>query len=431
MANPPIPAVIALCNAPALGKAGDRPWADIERGNVGRGAVLFYAPAPHGGIAVHVHYQARELARRGFAVEVLCRPDFFQPADSADYRQTRRLIAVRGSGIVAKAGRVLAEIANRYILAWSILRRRPQFVVWEANSEYFAPAWFAPLWLLRRLGGVVTLANFHDPLRERRRGPRWFHDLTVRLAYAPLDGGLIHGPVPPGAWLPARLTLREAPFGPFDELSGDDLIGTAPSFDLRARLGIPGDAFVLLAFGHIADRKNLDLAIAALAQVPEVQLVIAGSVASGRDKPAAFYVAEAARLHVSERVHLVTGFIAEADIAAYFAAADAVALTYERGFVSQSGVLQIAALWDRPLLASGGAGPLIATVRQFGLGLVVEPDSIPAIAEGLARLVAERPVLGDNFRRYRETTSWSVNIDRMLEAYEAARTARGLANSAP
>lgn len=384
-----------------------------------RGYVLFYAPSPLGGIAVHVHYQARELARRGYTVEVLCRPDFYRAQAGSGYRQRRRLIAVRGSGIVAKLGRMLAEIANRHILAWTILHRRPLFVVWEANSEYFSPAWFAPLWLLRRLGGVVTLANFHDPLRARNRGPRWFHDLTVRLAYAPLDGGLIHGPAPPGAWLPPRLTLREAPFGPFDELRSG-----APSFDLRARLGIAADAFVLLAFGHIADRKNLDLAIAALAQVPEVHLVIAGPDASGRDRPASFHAAEAERLGVVDRVHLLTGFIPEADISAYFAAADAIALTYRGDFVSQSGVLQIAALWDRPLLASGGAGPLIDTVAQFGVGLVIEPDSIPAIVAGLTMLVAGRPDLASNFARYRATTSWAVNIDRMLEAYDAARAAR-------
>lgn len=68
-------------------------------------------------------------------------------------------------------------------------------------------------------------------------------------------------------------------------------------------------------------------------------------------------------------------------------------------------MLQIAALWDKPLLASGGAGPLPDTVLRYGLGLVVEPDSTPAIAEGLARLTAERPDLGDNFARYRANTS--------------------------
>ena len=87
-------------------------------------------------------------------------------------------------------------------------------------------------------------------------------------------------------------------------------------------------------------------------------------------------------------------------------------------------MLQIAALWDRPLLASGGAGPLVDTVAEFGLGLVVEADSIPAIAAGLAGLVAERPDLTENFARYRASTSWAVNIDRMLEAYAAARAAR-------
>jgi len=382
-------------------------------------SVLIFAPTPHGGIAEHTHYQARELASRGYATLVLCQPGFAKDARSAGYGQSRSLLqGGLGASLAMKVQRAMTEIANHFLLAGQIVRRRPAFVLLEANTEYGAWAWAWPHWLLRWMGAIY-LANFHDPVRTVHIGPAWWHRLSVILSLKPLSGGLIHGPVPPEARIPARLIMREAPFGPFE-----DLAGSAPAFDARARLGIGPDAFVLLAFGHIADRKNLDLAIAALVAVPGAHLVIAGSVGSARDRPAAFYEVHAERLGVADRVHLVSGFIAEADIAAYFAAADAVALTYARGFVSQSGVLQIAALWDKPLLASGGAGPLPDTVLRYGLGLVVEPDSAPAIAEGLARLIAERPDLGDNFGRYRASTSWAVNVDRMLEVVAAVRGVR-------
>jgi len=384
-----------------------------------RRSVLIFAPTPHGGIAEHTHYQARELASRGYAILVLCQPNFAKDAGSAGYGQSRSLLqGGLGTGLALKMQRALAGIANYFLLAGQIVRRRPAFVLLEANTEYGAWAWAWPHWLLR-WRGTVYLANFHDPVRTVHIGPAWWHRLSVILSLKPVSGGLIHGPVPPEARIPARLVMREAPFGPFE-----DLAGNAPPFDARARLGIDPDAFVLLAFGHIADRKNLDLIIAALVAVPGAHLVIAGSVGSARDRPAAFYAAQAGRLGVADRVHMVSGFIAEADIAAYFASADAVALTYTRGFVSQSGVLQIAALWDKPLLASGGAGPLPDTVLRYGLGLVVEPDSTPAIAEGLARLIAERPDLGDNFARYRANTSWAVNVDRMLEVVAAVRGPR-------
>lgn len=376
------------------------------------GRVLVFAPTSAGGIAEHVHYQARELARRGFEVTMLCRGDFAKAA--AGYRQDRSLLTIRGRHLGAKVGRVAANVVNHYLLALHLLRLRPRFVVMEANSEYQALAWAWPHWLLRLLG-TVYVANFHDPVRERRFGPAWLHALSVRLAYAPLSGGLIHGPAP-GAGVPPRLAMREAPFGPFEELAG-----RPPSFDLRQRLAIPRDAFLLLAFGHIVDRKNLDLVILALAEVPEVHLVVAGEAGGSGHKPVRFYRDLARRTGISDRVHLLDGFVADSDIPAYFAAADAVALTYERAFVSQSGVMQIAALWDRPVLASGGDGPLRETVARYGLGQVVEPDSAAAIADGLRRLVVERPDLAGNFARYRATTSWAVNVDRMLEVVAAAR----------
>ena len=378
--------------------------------------VLIFAPSPFGGLTEHVHYQASELARRGFAVTVLCRPDFAKPEAATAYRQERRLLTRPGSSLAARIVRAALGIANWHILAWRIVRLRPQFVLLEANSEFHALLWFLPHWLLH-LAGTVYVTNFHDPVRGPERGPgRWTHALSIRLAYASLSGGLIHGPPPPRAFLPARLVIREAPFGPFT-----DLLGKPPGFDLRERLGIPPEAFVVLAFGHVADRKNLDLAIAALAEVPGAHLVVAGRVASVGDRGIEFYADCARRAGVADRVRFVSGFIAEADIPAYFAAADAIALTYAKGFVSQSGVLQIAALWDRPLLASGGAGPLRETVEEFGLGVTVEPDSVPAIVAGLRHLIDEPQDRAAAFARYRATTSWEVNVGQLLEVVDAVR----------
>ena len=383
--------------------------------------VLIFAPSPFGGLTEHIHYQASELAQRGFAVTVLCRADFAKPEAATAYRQERRLLTRPGSGLATRLVRAALGIVNWYILAWRIVRLRPDFVLLEANSEFHAVLWFLPHWLLH-LAGTLYVTNFHDPVRGPERGlGRWTHAVSIRLAYASLSGGLIHGPPPPRAFLPPRLVVREAPFGPFT-----DLLGKSPGFDLRERFGIAPEAFVVLAFGHVADRKNLDLAIAALAEVPEAHLVVAGRVASLGDRGIDFYAECARRAGVADRVHFVSGFIAEADIPAYFATADAIALTYTRGFVSQSGVLQIAALWGKPLLASGGEGPLRDTVEAFGLGIAVEPDSVPAIGEGLRRLIASPQDRAPAFARYRATTSWAVNIDRLLEVVGAVRAARGL-----
>ena len=47
---------------------------------------------------------------------------------------------------------------------------------------------------------------------------------------------------------------------------------------------------MFLAFGYVRDGKNLVwLSVSALAQVPEAFLVVAGSVASTKNKPFAYY----------------------------------------------------------------------------------------------------------------------------------------------
>ncbi len=373
--------------------------------------VLVFAPSSFGGIAEHTSFQAAELARRGVIVTVLSRADSIKAPPAGTYRQLRVLPADHSGRGLGRVRQVLAGTAGYYVLALWVVRLRPDLVLLEANSEYFAPLWAWPHLVLSHLARIPYIANFHDPHRARHFGPHWLHQWSISLANSILWGGLIHGTPPPEAGLPARLQLTIAPIGRFDQTGGG-----AATFDLRQRLGIDRDAFVLLAFGHLADRKNLDLLIMALAEVSDVDLVIAGEATSGSQRPAQFYRDLAARTGLASRVRFVTGFIADHDIPAYFRAADAVALTYNREFVSQSGVLQHAVDWSKPILASSGPGPLRDTVERNDLGVFVEPDDVGALANGIRKLRTERPH-PENFVRYRESASWSVNVDRLLDLY--------------
>jgi len=369
---------------------------------------LLFCPSALGGFPRHSHSQAAELARRGIGVEMLSRPEMPVRPEPGSYRQNRCLLTVPGPGPVRKLLRTAAGVANYWILAWVILRRRPDVVLLEANTEYFAPLWAWPHLLIAALTRTRYLANFHDPVRDRRMGPRWWHRLTLYLAFRPLSGGLVHGAVPPGAQIPAWVRLRSVPHGLFG-----DMAASAPSFDLRASFGIAPGRFVLLSFGLIADRKNLDLLIDAVAATPDVDLVIAGQDVSAAQRPASTYRAHAERRGVADRVHFDIRFIPDGETAAYFEGADAVALTYNREFVSQSGVLQLAARWDKPVLASSGPGPLQASVENR-LGLFVPPDDPAALARGLGQLVAGWRSDPAAFAAYRDQASWAANIDGLL-----------------
>ena len=108
----------------------------------------------------------------------------------------------------------------------------------------------------------------------------------------------------------------------------------------------------------------------------DVALIVAGQRASSRDRPPSYYLELARELGVAERVRIDEGFIPDKETRHYFDACDVILLSYASGFVSQSGVLLVAANWGKPVLASSGPGPLSTVVRRFGLGVAVEPDSV-------------------------------------------------------
>jgi len=372
------------------------------------GPFLLFCPSVGGGFPRHSHFQARELASRGVTVEMLCRPDFPMAAPQGSYRQLPRLIGINGPGLPRKLLRVVCAVANYWILAWVIVRRRPRFVLMEANTEYFSAFWAWPHLALAALGRTTYLANFHDPAREKRFGPDWWHRLSLRLGFGMLRGGLIHGDVPEGADIPPQVAIRSVPHG----LLGDG--AAAPrAFDLRERLGIAPGRVILLSFGLIADRKNLDLLIEALPALPEIELVIAGEDVSASQRPSHWYRSHAEALGVADRVHFVIRYIPEEETPAWFGGADIIALTYNRAFVSQSGVLQLAVLWDKPILASSGPGPLQDAVGA-GLGVFVEPDSVPAIVAGLHQLTGGWRPDPAAFSAYRRHASWEANVDGLL-----------------
>lgn len=375
-------------------------------------SVLVFALGTEGGIPLYVHHQAEELARRGIAVTMICPPDHPAPRDGLAYRQLRVLPRQpRGRGAAARIGRVLHLVRAHTLLLWWIARLRPSAVLLDAVSDFCAALWAAPHLLLAACG-LPYFTTLHDPVRALWYGPVWFDRLSLWASYRMLAGALIHGDPPAGAYLPPHLALEVVPHGLFARHEPD-----RSAAELRAELDIAPDAFLLLSFGHIADRKNQHLLVEAVSRLPHVALVIAGPQMAQRNRPPQFYRDLAERLGCADRVRVLDRFIPDGEAAALFSAADAVALTYDGTFASQSGVLQMAAQWDKPVLASSGEGPLRETVEQHGIGVFIQPDSADAIVEGLGALGAGKGAYAGGFASLRQSASWSANIDGFLRLW--------------
>lgn len=371
--------------------------------------ILIFAPSPSGGLAEHAFYQARALHRAG--AHILCLASRrFVGGRACEFPVERGLGVpppASGNALIRRFAQVFAAVGNQLRLAWWILKLRPRLVLLESYVEYLSPLWIWPHVLLADLGGVKYVANLHDPVRDYRLGPQWWHDLSVLLAYTPLHAVLVHDTLPSPSPVPAHPRVVQVPVGVYD------LPGPHRSrAEVRAAWGAQPHHRVFLAFGYVRNGKNLDLAIEALAAVPDAFVVIAGSVAAGHDRPFAFYRDLAARLGVADRVVLREGFVADSDLADYFLGTDFILLTYSAAFRSQSGVLNLAARARKSVLASAAPSPLLTAVQTHGLGVTIEPDTGVTVVQGMLQLLQAPPTARwDDYHRH---ASWESNARGIL-----------------
>jgi glycosyltransferase involved in cell wall biosynthesis len=374
-------------------------------------AILLFSPSVSGGIAEHTFYQAGALEKAGAKVICLVAPSFLagRPTGFETVTRLSDPLAADGSRLVKKFKMMWRIITNHWILASQIWKRRPNLVLLDSYTEYFSPLWIWPHWLFARMCRVKYAANLHDPVRNFVVGPKWWHTLSVRLAYLPLDFVLVHDQLPEPSSVPSCVCVVQVPHGLYE-------IGSSPisAEEIRKQWGVRNGQKVFLAFGFVRDGKNLNLAVRALAEVPEAFLVIAGSVASSKDEPFAYYRELADQLGVADRCHFVEGFVADDELGKYFAGTDFVLLTYAATFHSQSGVLNIAARARKPVLASASPSPLVESVRKFQLGITVEPDSLDKIIKGMRQLLATPP--SPHWEEYEAAASWVANARGVLKA---------------
>ena len=245
----------------------------------------------------------------------------------------------------------------------------------------------------------------HDPVRDYVVGPAWWHEISVREGYSFLSEAFVHDDVslkglPAGQDLPVTVI----PHGPFVCVPA-----SLSAAKVRAQLDLPPHSKVMIAFGYIRDTKNLDLIIRAMPAFPDVYLLVAGRVSTEGQKPLHFYKNLAREVGVSDRCRWIDRFIDKEEVGNLFEASDLVLLTYSRSFRSASGVLNTAAAYQKPCLASAGQGSLATAVKKYNLGEWVEPDDPRSLAAGIARWLQEPPQ--PDWKGYYRDHSWSRNAE--------------------
>lgn len=187
----------------------------------------------------------------------------------------------------------------------------------------------------------------------------------------------------------------------------------SPSADIAAAIG--GGRYALY-LGRLNWKKNLPALIAAMADVPDLRLVIAGN---DEEQHVATLESAIAKHGLAGRVTLVARSVEDADKEALFAHAAVFVLpSINENFGNT--VLEAMAR-KVPVVVSSGAG-VAAAVCDAGAGLVAEPDArslaaaLNAIAADPARAAA---MAAAGEKAARERFGWGAVAERMVEAYRA------------
>jgi glycosyltransferase involved in cell wall biosynthesis len=304
------------------------------------------------GVEVSLITAARyELAHLdgGFRVEALLDGRAHFPRSAA--RVLRRLAALAPDVV-----HVQSLLSTRFdALLWLLARRRARLVVTAHNVRLHEPGRWEE-WTLWRVLGAADAVVVHT--RESAEA------VAARLG--------------PGR----RIALiRHGDYAFF---------GDAPTGDraaARRALGLPEHGPLLLAFGAIRPYKGLAELVAALPAVrarhPQAHLVIVGPLLVGAE---AEYRDAIARAGVAGAVTFRPAYVAHAEVATYFAAADVAVFNYRE--VTDSGALRIAASLGTPIVATA-----VGAFREF-LADGVSGRLVPA-GDGAALAAAVSDVVGD------------------------------------
>jgi D-inositol-3-phosphate glycosyltransferase len=186
---------------------------------------------------------------------------------------------------------------------------------------------------------------------------------------------------------------------------------------LKEKYHIPLDKKILLFFGTIRRNKGLDVLLCAFKDLNDrFFLVVAGTSVFASEPSNKIYEEIIEKYNLNSRLLWIDRFILDREIPDLFKVADAVILPYKNTFHAQSGILNLAIGYEKPVVVTnvGGIGEI---VKNYNLGIVVEPENSGALRKGIIQLFESQPNL-HGFKRYKEENSWDRIADEYIKIYE-------------
>jgi teichuronic acid biosynthesis glycosyltransferase TuaC len=337
---------------------------------------------------------------------------------------------------------VLARVARREVRD-GIDVRHPRFLAIPKLTSWFNPVTMAlgalpEIRRLREEGGDFDLIDAHflfpDAAAAALLG-MWLGKPVIATARG-TDANVFPGYRVPRAWIKwlarhvaalitvsaslreALLRLGIAPGSVSVLRNGVDLELFHPHGRRAARQALQLRGPTLLSVGHLLEDKGHALAIEALTELPDVELVIVG------DGPQRAQLEAAARRYgVAERVRW-TGTLPQLELTRYYSAADATVLASR--IEGMPNVVLESLACGTPVIATA-VGGIPEIVNAPEAGVLIERREAGAIAAAYRALMRNPPAASD-VRRHAELFAWGPTTQGLLMLFssvlERARAAK-------
>lgn len=375
--------------------------------------VGFYVFFPGGGIGRYTHELMKAMGKcASVQVEVICTPDYeWAHAEAYD----------NWMGLSSISHRIPTLRRLRFVLGQFVNPPRAVHYACEKDLDIIHFSHINhlsfPFWRKRlEESNLGIAASAHDVRRQKSIISRWWEERQLKAFYRFVDALFVHSEYQARELVDFagvdRAKIHIVPHGPYAHSRVQD-----QKDQIRAKWGLPLNDQVALVFGQIRDDKNLDGFIQALAHTSTAPFVVVAGSEVGKHRGVSYYETIARRSGVDQRIRFVPRYLTDEEVGELFVASDWVALPYHEGFTSQSGVLNVAVRYDRPVLV-GTAPVLREAVQNNNIGLASPSISPQDLASAIDTMV-ERTSDSYNyaFQAYRQRHSWAENARRTLEVY--------------
>ena len=352
-----------------------------------------------GGIAHFNALLAEHLSKRHFVDTITFKrqyPKILFPGTSQDEQ---------GGGITAPPAPQLIDSINPLnwlSVAAEVRKRKPDLIIFKYWLPFFGPC-FGTIAKYAKKGSSMKAIYICDNIipHERRPGDLAF----TKYAFAQADGFIVQSDAVERdlkKYFPKARYRKVA--HPVYENFGKGI----PKDDARKALSITSKKTILY-FGYVRAYKGLMVLIEAMKDLPDVHLLAVGEFYDDEAK----YRNRVAELGLAERITFVSSYVPNEDVGRYFSAADAVVLPYLSA--TQSGIIQIAYNFDKPVIATN-VGGLAEVVIDGKTGFIVPPNDPKALAAAIGRYYNERreKEFSSNVYTEKKKYSWS-NFTESIE----------------